>query len=241
MIVNTKGSHLGQVVLQHGGKGNAIHLGIVICGIWGPWYLCPKASGSAVLKSSPCWLYSGWRTVGGLIPERRCPQSGIATPIVERRIDSSPAVSHSFTVRCGELYDSRLESSFGNYPTSPKAATTTMNLITREELKEKLDRGDDFKLVCALSEWAYRAKHIPGSLHIDNPKKATEFLEKSDEIVVYCSDVHCPASKYAYHILTSSGYENGRRYAGGIIDWEDAGYPVEGEWAEAGAEAEATR
>lgn len=116
-----------------------------------------------------------------------------------------------------------------------------MNLISREELKEKLDRSDDFKLVCALSEWAYRAKHIPGSVHIDNPAKATELLDKSDEIVVYCSDVHCPASKYAYHLLTTGGYENVRRYAGGIIDWEDAGYPVEGEWAEAGAEAEATR
>ena len=116
-----------------------------------------------------------------------------------------------------------------------------MNLITRDELKEKLDRGDDFKLVCALSEWAYRAKHIPGSLHIDNPSKAIDLLDKSDEIVVYCSDVHCPASKYAYHILTSNGYEDVRRYEGGIIDWEDAGYPVEGEWAEAGAEAEATR
>ncbi len=137
--------------------------------------------------------------------------------------------------------DSRLASRFAIQPTSLKAALTGMNLITREELKEKLDRGDDFKLVCALSEWAYRAKHIPGSLHIDNPAKATDLLDKSDEIVVYCSDVQCPASKYAYHLLTKEGYENVRRYAGGIIDWEDAGYPIEGEWAQAGAEAEATR
>ena len=116
-----------------------------------------------------------------------------------------------------------------------------MNLITHEELKEKLDRGDDFKLVLTLSEWAYRAKHIPGSLNIDNPKKVAELLDKSDEIVVYCSDIHCPASKYAYHILTTSGFEKVRRFAGGIVGWEDAGYPIEGEWSEAGAEAEATR
>ena len=116
-----------------------------------------------------------------------------------------------------------------------------MELITREELKEKLDRGDDFKLVCALSEWAYRAKHIPGSLHIDNPEKALELLDKSDEIIVYCSDPNCPASKYAYHLLTRNGFENVRRFAGGILEWEDAGCPVEGEWAETGAEAEATR
>jgi hypothetical protein len=35
----------------------------------------------------------------------------------------------------------------------------SMELISRDELKEKLDRGDDFKLVMVLEEWAYRAKH----------------------------------------------------------------------------------
>lgn len=114
-----------------------------------------------------------------------------------------------------------------------------MELITREELKEKLDRGDDFKLVCALSEWAFRAKHIPRSLHIDHPNKAIELLDKSDEIVVYCSDPNCPASKYAYHLLTRAGYSNVRRYEGGVLDWEDAGYPLEGDWADAGVEAAA--
>ena len=116
-----------------------------------------------------------------------------------------------------------------------------MNLIDREELKAKLDRGDDFKLVCALSEWAFKAKHIPGSIHVDAADKALELLDPSDEIVVYCSDPNCPASKYAYHILTTNGYENVRRYEGGILDWEEAGYPVEGAWSEAGAEAEATK
>ncbi len=116
-----------------------------------------------------------------------------------------------------------------------------MNLIDREELKTKLDRGDDFKLVCALSEWAFKAKHIPGSIHVDAADKALELLDPSDEIVVYCSDPNCPASKYAYHILTTNGYKNVRRYEGGILDWEEAGYPVEGAWSEAGAEAEATK
>jgi len=30
-----------------------------------------------------------------------------------------------------------------------------MNLIDRDELKAKLDRGDDFKLVMTLTEWAF--------------------------------------------------------------------------------------
>jgi hypothetical protein len=31
--------------------------------------------------------------------------------------------------------------------------------IGHEELKQMLDRQDDFRLVMALSEWAYQAKH----------------------------------------------------------------------------------
>ena len=105
-----------------------------------------------------------------------------------------------------------------------------MEVIDREELKEKLDRGDEFKLVMVLSEWAFQAKHIPGSLNINDPKRATELLKPDDEIVLYCSADTCAASKYAYHLLTRKGYKHVRRYSGGITDWEDAGYPLEGEW-----------
>ena len=47
-----------------------------------------------------------------------------------------------------------------------------MKLISREELKEKLDKEEDIQLVFALGAWQYRAKHIPGSLHFDNLKDA---------------------------------------------------------------------
>lgn len=107
-----------------------------------------------------------------------------------------------------------------------------MKLITREELKEKLDRGDDFKLVMALSEWAFKAKHIPGSINVDRPEKTEGVLNPDDEIVVYCSNPACTASQMAYHFLNSRGYKNVRRYAGGVQDWEAAGYPLEGEMAE---------
>jgi len=41
-----------------------------------------------------------------------------------------------------------------------------MRTISREELKQKLDRKDNFRLVMALGKWAYQAKHIPGSTHL---------------------------------------------------------------------------
>ena len=70
-----------------------------------------------------------------------------------------------------------------------------MGLISREELKEKLDRGDDFKLVMTLGDWALRAKRIPGSLNVFAPEIAKDLPSPHDEIVVYCSDDGCPASK----------------------------------------------
>jgi rhodanese-related sulfurtransferase len=104
-----------------------------------------------------------------------------------------------------------------------------MNLITREELKAKLDQGDAFKLVMALSEWAYRAKHIPGSLHFGNLQEASAVLNTGDEIVVYCSGPDCVSSIAAYMQLERAGFKSLRRYAGGLTDWEAAGLPLEGE------------
>ena len=104
-----------------------------------------------------------------------------------------------------------------------------MELISREDLKEKLDRMDDFKLVMVMGDWQFQAMHIPGSLNISAPEIAREILDMDDDIVVYCSNVTCYASIIAYNQLTAKGYKRVRRYAGGIFDWEEAGYPVEGE------------
>jgi rhodanese-related sulfurtransferase len=102
-----------------------------------------------------------------------------------------------------------------------------MNLITRQELRAKLDRGDEFKLVMTLSDVAYRAKHIPTSLHFDTVKEMLATLDPGQDIIVYCADVHCPASIHAYKLLEQAGYTRVSRYAGGIADWEAAGYPIE--------------
>ena len=101
--------------------------------------------------------------------------------------------------------------------------------IDREELKAKLDRGDDFKLVMALHDWAFRAMHIPGSIHYQSVEDALEGLDVNDEIVVYCSNVDCVASQFAYRGLVENGYTNVRRYSGGLADWQSAGLPLEGE------------
>jgi rhodanese-related sulfurtransferase len=64
--------------------------------------------------------------------------------------------------------------------------------ITREEMKAKIDREDDFRLVEALPEFLYARVHLPGALNIP-PDRVRELApsllpDKHTEIVVYCAD-----------------------------------------------------
>jgi rhodanese-related sulfurtransferase len=60
--------------------------------------------------------------------------------------------------------------------------------ITREELKAKMERGDDFVLLEVLGEASYRRAHLPGAIRFQDTSRATEFLpNKGAEIVAYCS------------------------------------------------------
>ena len=103
--------------------------------------------------------------------------------------------------------------------------------IGRDELRSRLDRGDDIKLIMALNRWAYDAKHIPGSIHFDSPDELYQAVGPDDEVVVYCSHVDCLSSVALYRELVRRGYRHVRRYSGGLLDWEDAGLPLEGAFA----------
>jgi len=103
-----------------------------------------------------------------------------------------------------------------------------MRTIDREELKAKLERGEALKLIMALDRHAYERMHLPGSLYFDRLAEAAGRLNLDDEIVVYCSNPACHASRDAYHLLRSRGFKRLYRYAGGLEDWSNAGYPLEG-------------
>jgi rhodanese-related sulfurtransferase len=113
------------------------------------------------------------------------------------------------------------------------APSSGIRTVTREELLELLEGGEDrFRLVMALNEWAFRAKHIPGSEHFNTAQELFSSLSPEDDIVVYCTSDDCHASVALYDALVDHGYLNVRRYSGGLTDWEAAGLPLEGEWVE---------
>jgi len=61
--------------------------------------------------------------------------------------------------------------------------------ITREDLKEKIDRGDDFVLLEVLGEASYRRAHLPGAIRLQDSALALELLpDRSAQIVAYCSN-----------------------------------------------------
>jgi len=103
--------------------------------------------------------------------------------------------------------------------------------ITRDELKEKMDRGNDFMLVDALSHQHYESSHLPGAVNLpfELVDKAEAMLpDRNTEIVVYCMSLDCATSKEEARELEEMGYENVLRYAGGKQDWMQAGLAVEG-------------
>jgi len=63
--------------------------------------------------------------------------------------------------------------------------------ISRDELKQKIDRKDRFFLVETLSRVAYQHAHLPGAINLPpdqiNELAPTLLPEKNVEIVVYCA------------------------------------------------------
>ena len=103
-----------------------------------------------------------------------------------------------------------------------------MDTIERAELKAAIDRGDDIKLVMAMHETHFEQAHIPGSVQLFELEQAPGLLAIEDDIVVYCSDFSCPASRVVAEKLIDAGYANVRHYPGGLSDWAAAGYALEG-------------
>jgi len=115
--------------------------------------------------------------------------------------------------------------------TSPTDATV-VPVLSRHQLESKIASGQPFKLLMAVSDFGFRVKHIPGSIRVTTDPSTFSSLPKDADIVVYCSDVDCRLSRRVLERMRESGYVNLSHYAGGLTDWEAAGLPIEGDWAQ---------
>jgi sulfur-carrier protein adenylyltransferase/sulfurtransferase len=117
----------------------------------------------------------------------------------------------------------------GIHPAAPEPATVADNTteITAVELKQRLDRGDDLKIVDVREPNEYQINRIAGSVLIplgDVPKRYNE-LNPDDEIVVQCK--MGGRSAKAADFLRSVGFKKVLNLKGGILDWIDKVDPTQ--------------
>jgi rhodanese-related sulfurtransferase len=64
-----------------------------------------------------------------------------------------------------------------------------LKTIDREELKEKMDRGDDLLLLEVLGEASFNREHLPGAVRYEGRDQVEALApNRSAEIVAYCSN-----------------------------------------------------
>ena len=114
-----------------------------------------------------------------------------------------------------------------------------INVMTATELKEALASETPPVVVDALSAESYAATHIKGSISLPldqiQAMAAQQLPDKSARIVVYCASFHCGASTSAATALKKLGYTNVYDFKGGLKQWRELGWPVEGSHADKSA------
>lgn len=85
-------------------------------------------------------------------------------------------------------------------------------------------------VINVLDKALYDDCHIPGSIQVDFDKVDAYVSVKPKDlpIVVYCSNYACTTSHFVAKRLLSKGYTNVHVYSGGMAEWFQMGYPVEG-------------
>ena len=94
-------------------------------------------------------------------------------------------------------------------------------VIDPTEVKQKLDRGDDFMLIDVREPHEYQIARIPGAKLIplgELPKHLNE-LDRDTEIVMHCKSGG--RSQQAVDLLKANKFSNVRNMTGGITAWSD--------------------
>jgi rhodanese-related sulfurtransferase len=104
--------------------------------------------------------------------------------------------------------------------------------ISRDQLWQKIDDGEEFVLVDALAPMSFAHSHLPGAINLPpewvDERGPRRIPDRDTEIVVYCASATCESSVDVGNRLLELGYRAVRHYVGGKSDWVEAGLPLEG-------------
>lgn len=97
-----------------------------------------------------------------------------------------------------------------------------------EEVKKRMDRGDNFLLVDVREESEYAKDHLPGAIHLGKGVIERDIEERvpdlNKEMVLYCGGGF--RSALAADNLKKMGYTNVISMDGGIRGWREKSFPL---------------
>jgi len=108
-------------------------------------------------------------------------------------------------------------------------AKTRINECSVEDVKQRMDEGDEFHLVDVREDGEWARGHLPGAAHIGKGvierDVEREISDRNADIVLYCGGGY--RSALAADALQKMGYKNVASMDGGFGGWKEAGYPIE--------------
>ncbi len=117
--------------------------------------------------------------------------------------------------------------------TTPKAASTSINLVSLDELDALLGKPGVL-LLDARPRLLHELGHLPGAKVLSREDFESDFraLEPvlrtpGATLLIYCSDASCEDSAIVARWLQERGVGPLLIFPGGFADWEEAGWPVE--------------
>jgi rhodanese-related sulfurtransferase len=91
--------------------------------------------------------------------------------------------------------------------------------ITTDELRKRIDAGDQVTIVDVREPWEYAEGHIKGAKlnPLNDIRKWAAQYAKEQELVLICRTG--ARSSYAYKNLQALGFSNLRNVTGGMVAW----------------------
>jgi rhodanese-related sulfurtransferase len=107
-------------------------------------------------------------------------------------------------------------------------ARSRVHELTVDQVKAKMDRGEQFQLVDVREESEWARDHLPGAIHLGKgviERDVEQRLPDTEaEMVLYCGGGF--RSALAADNLQKMGYTRVFSMDGGIRDWRQKGYPL---------------
>jgi rhodanese-related sulfurtransferase len=107
-------------------------------------------------------------------------------------------------------------------------ARSRVNEISIDDVKKKLDRGENFLLVDVREESEYAADHLPGAIHLGKGIIERDIENRVPDpatpLVLYCGGGF--RSAMAADNLQKMGYTNVLSMQGGIRGWRERAFPL---------------